>query len=90
MRLNNSLSVFWPFDILLLRISYFNLYLIYNWIVWYFDVRFLEFFVYFDQSSVICVISENLITLCILLFCLTDSILCLTKDVQVQEVQLIN
>jgi hypothetical protein len=41
--LNISLSVSQPFEILLLRILYFNLSPIFNWIFWFVETQFLEF-----------------------------------------------
>ena len=72
-------------EIPLLGILCLDLYPIFNWIIWYFDVYFLEIFVYFGyQPSVRCEISEDLLLFCRLSFCLVDHAFCLTEASEFQ------
>ena len=90
--LSISLSVFQLFEIHLLKVLFRSvLYFFFNWIICYFDAKFLVFSVYFEnQSYVLCGVDENLFPFCRLSFCIVDDVLCFTEASQFQEFSFIN
>ena len=67
------------------------LYPIFNGVIWFSGVQLLEFFIYIgSQSPIRFRIDKDLFQICLLPFCLTNSILCLTEAQQFHQVSFVN